>query len=127
MTKGKAVTDRVLQQGKALVRAIEALETIEPTGPIERAHARFLLQAHRRRLRGIVALAPEWVAEDILSASQRTQDTPGSALDERELNGRQEQDDGLIDSRPSVRSEKGRCLVALESPRHSRLDLQYCW
>ena len=34
--------DRVIEQGKALVRAIEALGTIEPTGPIERALARLL-------------------------------------------------------------------------------------
>jgi hypothetical protein len=47
----------------ALVRAIDALETIEPTGPIERVQAWFLLQAYRRGLRGIVELAPEWVGE----------------------------------------------------------------
>jgi hypothetical protein len=58
------VTDRVLEQGKALVRAIEALETIEPTGPIESAMVWVLLQAYRRRLRGIVELAPDWVAPD---------------------------------------------------------------
>ena len=39
-----AHTDRIIVQGKALVRAIEAVGTIEPTGPIERALAR-LLQA----------------------------------------------------------------------------------
>jgi hypothetical protein len=64
------VTERILKQGQALVRAIEAMETIEPTGPIERMHARFLLQAYRRRLRAIVEAAPSWVAEAILSASQ---------------------------------------------------------
>jgi hypothetical protein len=56
------VAERVLEQGKALVRAIEALETIEPTGPIERAMVWVLFQAYRRRLRGIVELAPEWAA-----------------------------------------------------------------
>jgi hypothetical protein len=30
-------TDRILRQGKALVRAIEALGTIDPSGPFERA------------------------------------------------------------------------------------------
>ena len=70
MTRSETVTDRVLEQGKALVRAIEALETIEPTGPIESAMVWLLLQAYRRRLRGIVELAPEWVTEEILSASQ---------------------------------------------------------
>jgi hypothetical protein len=67
-------TERILRQGKALVRAIEALETIEPTGPIERVQAWFLLQAYRRRLRGIVEPAPEWMAEEILSASERVGD-----------------------------------------------------
>jgi hypothetical protein len=33
------VTDRVLEHGRALVRAIEAPETIEPTGPIGRLQA----------------------------------------------------------------------------------------
>jgi hypothetical protein len=64
-------TKKILEQGQAIVRAIEALETIEPTGPIERVQAWFLLQAYRRRLRGIVAAAPEWVGEEILSASER--------------------------------------------------------
>jgi hypothetical protein len=35
------VTERILQQGQALVRAIEALEVIEPTSPIERVQAWF--------------------------------------------------------------------------------------
>jgi hypothetical protein len=64
-------TERILEQGQALVRAIEALETIEPTGPIERVQVWFLLQAYRRRLRAIVGAAPAWLAEEILSASQR--------------------------------------------------------
>jgi hypothetical protein len=36
-------TDRIIAQGKALVRAIEALGTVEPTGPFERALARLLI------------------------------------------------------------------------------------
>jgi hypothetical protein len=32
-----AHTDRIIAQGQALARAIEALGTIEPTGPFERA------------------------------------------------------------------------------------------
>jgi len=63
-----ALTDRILRQGKALVRAIEALGTIEPSGPIERAAARVLLYAYKRRLRGVVAVAPAWMVEDILLA-----------------------------------------------------------
>jgi hypothetical protein len=35
-----ALTDRILRKGRALVRVIEALGIIEPTGPFERAPAR---------------------------------------------------------------------------------------
>lgn len=28
-------TEKILEQGKAVVRAIESLDTIEPSGPIE--------------------------------------------------------------------------------------------
>jgi hypothetical protein len=52
------------------VRAIEALETINATGPIERMQAWFLVQAYKRRLRAIVEVVPAWVAEEILSASE---------------------------------------------------------
>lgn len=38
-------------QGDKSMRAIEALGTIEPTGPVERALARLLLAAYKRRLR----------------------------------------------------------------------------
>jgi hypothetical protein len=54
-------TDRIIRQGQAIVRALEALEIIEPTGSIEAAITWLLLQAHRRRLRAIVGLAPAWV------------------------------------------------------------------
>lgn len=50
-------TQRTLQQGQALTRAIEAMETIEPTEPIERLQVWFLLQAYQRRLRAIVGAA----------------------------------------------------------------------
>jgi hypothetical protein len=53
-----ALTARILRQGKALVRAIEALGTIDPSGPVERAVARLLLYTYKRRLRGNVAIAP---------------------------------------------------------------------
>ena len=68
------LTDRVIAQGKALVRAIEALGTIEPSGPFERTMARLLMAAYKRRLRAIVEAVPEWVAEEILSASERIGD-----------------------------------------------------
>ena len=63
-------TEHVLEQGQALVRAIEALETIEPTGPIERVQGWFLLRAYRRRLRAIIEASPDWMAEEILSVSE---------------------------------------------------------
>ncbi len=63
-------TDRIIEQGRALVRAIEALDTIEPTGPIERFLVWFLQSAYKHRLRAIVKAAPSWVTEEILSASE---------------------------------------------------------
>ena len=51
-------TERILEQGQTLVRAIEALETIEPTRPTERVQFWFLLQAYRCRLQAIVGTAP---------------------------------------------------------------------
>lgn len=42
---GPELTDRIIAQGKALVRAIEALGTVEPSGPLERA-----LVAHRKNI-----------------------------------------------------------------------------
>ena len=65
-----AVVDRVIAQGRALVRAIEALGVIEPSGCFERTLARLLLVAYKRRLRAIVGVAPAWVSEEILSASR---------------------------------------------------------
>jgi hypothetical protein len=60
-----ALTDRIMFQGHALVRAIEALGIIEPTGPFERALARLLIAAYKRRLRAIVRVVPTWVSEEI--------------------------------------------------------------
>jgi hypothetical protein len=48
-----ALTDRILRRGKALVRAIE------------RAAARLLLYAYKRRLRGVVEAAPAWMVEKV--------------------------------------------------------------
>jgi len=67
-------TDRIIAQGRALVRAIEALSTIEPTNRLERRFARLLVYVYRRRLRGLVEAAPSWVSEEILSASERIGD-----------------------------------------------------
>jgi hypothetical protein len=57
------LTNRILAQGKALVRGIETLGTIEPTSPFERALARLLMAAYKCRLRAIVAVVPAWVGE----------------------------------------------------------------
>jgi hypothetical protein len=57
-------TDRLITQGRALVRAIEALETIE------RFVADPLLAVYKRRLRGLVEDAPGWVVERIVGASE---------------------------------------------------------
>jgi hypothetical protein len=53
-----ALTDHIIAQGRALVRAIEALGTIEPAGPLERALACLLLYLYKRERRRIVAVAP---------------------------------------------------------------------
>ena len=63
--------DRIIEQGKALVRAIEAIGTIEPSGWFERMIARLLLAAYKQRLKGAIAVLPSWAGEEILSASQR--------------------------------------------------------
>ena len=68
------LTNRTIRQGRALVRAIEALGVITPTGPFERAIAGLLLVAYRRRLRAIVSTAPDWVGEKTLTASERIED-----------------------------------------------------
>jgi len=45
-----AFTDHLISQGRALVRAIEAMGTLEPAGPFERALARLFMAAYKRRL-----------------------------------------------------------------------------
>ena len=62
-----AHADGIIAQVRALVRAIEALGTIEPSGPVGRALARLLMAAYKRRLREIVEAAPSWVSEETLS------------------------------------------------------------
>jgi hypothetical protein len=64
----------IIKQGKVLVRAIEALGTIDPSGPFERIIAGLLMAAYKRRLRGIVTAVPSWMTEEIVSASERIGD-----------------------------------------------------
>ena len=63
-------TERVIEQGRALVHAIEGLRVIEPSGWFERAIAGLLLAAYRRRLKMIIAAVPSWVGGRILSAAE---------------------------------------------------------
>jgi hypothetical protein len=79
-------TERILEQGKALVRVVEALETIEPIGSIDRTMVVLLLQTYRHRLRAIVSSAPSWVREEILSASQEIDDQrPAAWMSENQV------------------------------------------
>ena len=68
--KDTELTERVIEQGRALVHAIEGLRVIEPSGWFERAIAGLLLAAYRRRLKMIIATAPSWVGGRILSAAE---------------------------------------------------------
>jgi hypothetical protein len=52
-----STTNRIIEQSQALVQAIEAMGTIEPIGPIERALAGLLQAAYKRRLRRILGEA----------------------------------------------------------------------
>ena len=74
LTLGRILDDWITtaqrRQGKALIRAIKALNTIDPTGPFERAIPGLLLAAYKRRLRAVVVVAPGWVVEEILGAIQ---------------------------------------------------------
>ena len=54
----RETTDHILRQGKALVRAIEAMGIIEPTNRLERKLASLLLHLYKRRLRGPLEAAP---------------------------------------------------------------------
>jgi hypothetical protein len=61
-------TDQIIAQGRALVRAIEAMDVITPTSRFEHWQMRLLQAAYKYRLRGLIKAAPAWVAEEILSA-----------------------------------------------------------
>ena len=64
-------TDRILCQGCPHVRAIEALGTIEPTGPFGRALLRLFPAAYKHRLQQIIGAAPAWASEEMLSANEQ--------------------------------------------------------
>jgi hypothetical protein len=57
-----------------MVRAFESLETVDSKGPFETTAAWVLLKVCQRKLRGVGAETPSWVAEEILGASGWTGD-----------------------------------------------------
>jgi hypothetical protein len=61
----------IIAQGRALVRAIEALDAIVPSGPLERYFAKILMAIYKHRLRQTLRLAPAWISEAIIGASER--------------------------------------------------------
>jgi hypothetical protein len=52
------IIDRIIRRGRALVRAVDALGTIQPIGLFECALTRLLVAAYKRRFRGIVKVRP---------------------------------------------------------------------
>jgi hypothetical protein len=63
-------TNRIIEQGHALVRAVEALEAIEPSGWFERAIVWLLLATYGRRLEVVFTSMPERAVAKILDASK---------------------------------------------------------
>ena len=61
---------RLIRQGRALVRAIEALQIIEPSDDSERASTHLLVKAYKLRLREIIGTAPTWIGNRIFEALQ---------------------------------------------------------
>jgi hypothetical protein len=61
---------QIIAEGRALVRAIAAMDTSAPTDHFECWRTRLLQVEYRHRLREILRVVPTWVAEEILSASE---------------------------------------------------------
>ena len=68
------VSDQIIAQGQALVRVIEGMDVIVPTGWFERMLVRILQAAYKHRLQEIVRVVPAWISERILSASERIEE-----------------------------------------------------
>ncbi|HET91468.1 MAG TPA: hypothetical protein ENN99_12145 [Chloroflexi bacterium] len=66
-------TINVMNQGRQLIEAVEALNTIETGDPLEREVARLFQMAFERRLYEIADLVSLWSVEDVL-----TMDVEGS-------------------------------------------------
>ena len=65
---------KIIAEGRALVRAIAAIDTSVPGDPIEHRQARLLQVEYRHCLRELLRAVPAWVAEEILSASEQIGD-----------------------------------------------------
>jgi hypothetical protein len=52
-------TNRIIRQGRALVRAIEGLSEVDPGGPVERLMIRMLLDSYKQRLQALVVVVPK--------------------------------------------------------------------
>ncbi len=63
-------TDEIIAHGRTLVRALEALDAIEPDNYFERHIAKLLAAAYERRLKEIIETAPDWVGEEILGTRE---------------------------------------------------------
>jgi len=77
-------TDYIISQGRALVRAIEALRNIEASRPFESELAELLRSACQRCLRCIVADAPSWVCEEIMKPGEYAQDVQPASQPDRD-------------------------------------------
>jgi hypothetical protein len=76
-TQTNLVTAQIISEGQALVRALEAIEIIVPSGLFERQLAKLLTGVYRHRLESLIATAPAWISEQILSASTQPEDGRG--------------------------------------------------
>ena len=70
------LTESTIAQARELVRAIQALDTVECPDPFERAVAELFQAAYKRRLMEMVEVVPAWMADEIRSASQHIDDGP---------------------------------------------------
>lgn len=70
------LTDSTIAQARELVRAIQALDSVECLDPFERAVAELFQAAYKRRLMEMVEAVPSWMADEIRSASQHIDDGP---------------------------------------------------
>jgi hypothetical protein len=64
------LTDRIIRQGKALSVPSRLWAPSNPAARSSVCWCGLLLAAYKHRLRQIVGVAPAWVSEEILSASE---------------------------------------------------------